>query len=149
VVGDLWRATLGLIAADGHIMRQVPQSGDTLAAGRWGSRPGAPYTLLPLSAGFYLLGSGTHRPRLRETGLLGMEALAGSTIVGAVVKAATIRERPLEGNGEGRFWQGSGRLWNGGSSFPSGHAIDSWALAWVVAHEYPCPRIVVGVAAYP
>ncbi len=39
------------------------------------------------------------------------------------------RQRPLDGNGNGNFFQG-------GSSFPSGHATVSWALASVVAHEY-------------
>src|SRR6266851_4558451 len=53
-------ATFALIAADKHIMNELPRSRDTLAAGTWGSRIGAAYTLLPVSAGFYFLGTGTH-----------------------------------------------------------------------------------------
>jgi len=42
------------------------------------------------------------------------------------------RERPLEGLGGGGFFQG-------GSSFPSEHSAAAWAVAGVVAHEYPGP----------
>jgi membrane-associated phospholipid phosphatase len=58
---------------------------------------------------------------------------------------ATRRERPLEGDGKGGFWGEKSNFWNAG--FPSGHAINAWALASVVAHEYPRP-LIVPVAAY-
>ena len=50
------------------------------------------------------------------------------------LKSIFDRQRPLEGQGNGEFWA-SGTRWN--SSFPSGHAISTFALASVVAHEYP------------
>jgi len=56
-----------------------------------------------------------------------------------VLKVATNRQRPESGDHDGAFWEG-------GKSFPSGHAISSWTMASVVAHEYRSPWIEV--AAY-
>jgi len=42
------------------------------------------------------------------------------------------RERPFTGDNKGKFFQG-------GTSFPSEHAAASWAIASVIAHEYPGP----------
>jgi membrane-associated phospholipid phosphatase len=96
--------------------------------------------LVPISAGFYFLGTGEHEERLRETGLIGFEALLDATIVGEAVKIAADRARPLEGNGKGRFEDSPNGRWSSG--FPSGHAISSWAMASVVAHQYPHPLII-------
>ncbi len=82
---------------------------------------------------FYLSGHMTNNAHARETGLLGAEALANTAITYTLIKTATGRERPLVGNGNGRFWHYN-RL---GSSFPSGHASLTWAGATVIAHEYP------------
>ena len=35
--------------------------------------------------------------------------------------------------------RGTGRFFVGGDSFPSTHASVSWAIASVIAHEYPGP----------
>jgi undecaprenyl-diphosphatase len=70
---------------------------------------------------------------LREAGLMSFEALINSTITEEVLKIATDRERPLEGTGEGRFFHSPNRL---NSGFPSGHAINTFALASIFAHEY-------------
>ena len=58
-----------------------------------------------------------------------------------MVKLAANRARPLEGNGRGQFGDSPNGRWN--SSFPSGHAINTWALASVIAHEYPKPAVYV------
>ena len=42
------------------------------------------------------------------------------------------RQRPYQGDGTGPFF-------NGGVSFPSEHSAAAWAVAGVVAHEYPGP----------
>src|SRR4029079_3669627 len=83
---------------------------------------------------------GAKNQRFRETGILGFEALADTALVVGLLKVAVNRERPLEGSSGGSFWSGQARPWD--SSFPSGHAVSSWALASIVAHEYPHPRIV-------
>ena len=61
--------------------------------------------------------------------MLGGEALLDSLIVVEVLKSVTRRERPYVTHDAGHFF-------DSGDSFPSGHAIGSWALASVVAHEY-------------
>jgi membrane-associated phospholipid phosphatase len=66
-------------------------------------------------------------------GRLASEALLDSMIVGYGVKYMTARERPLENDGQGRFWKG-------GDSFPSGHAIHSWAVAMAIARDSSSPK---------
>jgi membrane-associated phospholipid phosphatase len=99
--------------------------------------------LIPLSAGFYFIGSKTENERLRETGLIAFETLIDANLVAQGMKMIADRARPQETNGRGRFETGPSR-WN--SSFPSGHAVNTWALASVIAHEYPRP--LVKIAAY-
>ncbi|MFB3829441.1 MAG: phosphatase PAP2 family protein [Bryobacteraceae bacterium] len=144
--GILGAAGAALIATDKHTARQLPNTEDQVAVATWSSRIGAIYTLAPLDAGLYLLGAAKHDGDLREASFLCAEAMIDAAIAGNAVKVATQRERPTEGSGEGRFWRGSGRIWNAGSSFPSGHAIESWAFASVIARKYPRPVIVPAVA---
>ena len=139
----LGSATGALIATDKHTTTQLPNTKDQIAVARWTSRFGAAYSLLPLTAGFYFAGTAGKKERFRETGLLGAETLANTFIVVTSIKLATQRQRPLQGDGTGQFWKGPANL---DASFPSGHAIHSWALASIIAHQYPHPRIVPIVA---
>ncbi|MDE3164683.1 MAG: phosphatase PAP2 family protein [Acidobacteriota bacterium] len=136
-------ATAGLIAADRHIAAGLPNTPGQVSAGTWVSRLGAAYTLIPLTAGGYAAGLLRHDERLRNTGLLAAEALIDANLVSEAIKIAADRQRPLEGSGGGHFEAGPTR-WDAG--FPSGHAISTWALASVIAHQYP--RTWVKVAAY-
>jgi membrane-associated phospholipid phosphatase len=131
--------TLAAIATDKWTVKQLPNTSDQVSVATTTSRLGAAYSLIPISAGFYMIGTGFRNDRFRETGLLGFEAMVDTTLVETVIKAATDRARPLQSDGKGHFWDGTG-LYN--ASFPSGHAINSWALASVVAHQYPHPRII-------
>ncbi len=137
-------ATGILIATDKHTVRELPNTSGQISAGTWASRLGAAYSLIPITAGFYFAGSAARNDRFRETGLLSFEALVNTTIVETLIKAATQRERPLEGKGDGAFWSGKGSVWN--ASFPSGHAINTWALASVWAHQYRHTKIVPIIA---
>jgi membrane-associated phospholipid phosphatase len=132
-------ATGVLIATDKHTVNQFPNSSTQVSISTWGSRFGAAYTLIPMSAGFYFIGTGSHDDRLRETGLIGFETLIDSSLIVEALKIAGDRARPLENGGKGRFEDGPSR-WSSG--FPSGHAISTWSLASVVAHQYPHPLIV-------
>ena len=138
-------ATAGLIASDHWTSRQLPNTNTQLTVAKWTSKFGGSYFLLPVSGAFYFTGLGAGSERFRETGILGFEALADTEVVVFMAKLATHRARPLEGNSNGSFWSENGSLWN--SSFPSGHAINSWALASIVAHEYPRP-LIVPIASY-
>lgn len=135
-------ATAALIATDKHLSAQLPNTKDQISVANITSKIGAAYTLVPVTAATYFIGTYTQNDKMRETGILGVEALVDALVVGNVLKIATQRQRPTEGNGNGNFWQGNGRIWNSGSSFPSGHAIETWALASVLAHEYPHKKIV-------
>jgi membrane-associated phospholipid phosphatase len=132
-------ATAGLIAADRRISNSFENSrGQVLWGGRI-SRIGASYTLVPLVAGYYGFGVWRDHAKAREIGVLGTESLLDSLIVAGVLKEVARRNRPDE--------KKPGDFWGGGTSFPSGHAIQMWSIASLVAHEYK-HRAVVGIVAY-
>jgi membrane-associated phospholipid phosphatase len=133
--------TAALIATDHWTVKQLPNSSSQVSVSNWGSRFGSAYSLIPISAGFYFIGTGGHDERLRETGLIAFETLIDANLVAEAIKLAADRARPLEGNGRGQFGDSPNGRWN--SSFPSGHAINTWALASVIAHEYPKPLVYV------
>jgi hypothetical protein len=98
------------------------------------SHLGAAYSTFGASGIMWAVGRWNHKERLQRTGYESLEALSDSSIVVLALKVATVRERPDRGDGDGSFWES-------GSSFPSGHAILSWTMASVVAHEYRSPWI--------
>jgi Capsule assembly protein Wzi/PAP2 superfamily len=90
--------------------------------------------MLGLTAGsMYISGIRTGNDHMRETGLLSMEAGVDALGVDEALKYAFLRQRPFDGTGAGRFFQ------SGGSSFPSAHATTAFAMATVMANEYPGP----------
>jgi membrane-associated phospholipid phosphatase len=138
-------ATATLIATDQYSAKHLPNTNGQRRLGTYTSHIGASYTLVPLSASFYLIGTAAKSDHFRETGLLAFEALINSTIVETVIKAATRRARPLEGDGKGHFWDSQGSALN--ASFPSGHATNTFALASIFAHQYR-NHIAVPIVAY-
>ncbi len=137
-------ATAALIAFDEKIQNNAPNPNWLVTLGTNGSYLGTSYTLIPMSAGFYFVGSKTGNERFREAGLMSFEALIDATIVDEAFKLVADRQRPLEGSGEGNFFRSDNRI---NSSFPSGHAINTFALASVFAHEYH-DKLWVKVLAY-
>jgi len=132
-------ATAALIATDRHSVKLLPNSSSQISVSTWGSRFGSAYSLIPMSTAFYLVGTHWQDDRLRETGLLCFESLIDVNVVAEAIKLAAGRARPLETDGKGHF-EDSPTRWSSG--FPSGHAINTWAMASVVAHQYPHPRII-------
>ena len=121
--------TAALIAGDRSLAKQIPAS--QVQRSRDISNY-AVFSLVGAAAGSYAFGKLTGNEHLRETGFLSGETALNSTLISYAFKEATLRQRPYEGNGSGRFWQG-------GSSFPSEHAAIAWSVASIVAHEYPGP----------
>ncbi|MGH9580872.1 MAG: capsule assembly Wzi family protein, partial [Terriglobales bacterium] len=121
----------GLIGGDTGIEDHLPDSPSVIRRSRDFSNYGTA-AFLAGAGGFYLWGRATHNDHMRETGLLSGEALINSFLVTSAMKGITQRQRPFEGDGKGRFWEG-------GSSFPSEHAAAAWSVASVIAHEYPGP----------
>jgi membrane-associated phospholipid phosphatase len=126
--------TAGLIAIDKHASSALPRnpssaSADISDVGLFATA-GAVGVLL-------MDGKAQADSHAFETGVLGGEAMANSGVVYAVLQLIAERERPLQGTGQGHFFQTSGL----DNSFPSGHAIITWTAASTIAHEYPKPWV--------
>lgn len=132
-------AASALIASDKWTVKQLPNSSAQISVSNWASRVGSAYSLIPISTAFYVIGTAKHEERFRETGLLAFETLIDVNVVAEGLKLAAGRARPFQNDGNGHFEDSPSR-WSSG--FPSGHAINTWALASIVAHEYPHPRII-------
>lgn len=123
--GTLWatdRHTSGALVENGDNQNRLRISNDI-------SQIGSVYTTGGIAAAFYLFGRAEHDARARETGVLVAEAFIDTGIVAQGFKLATQRQRPPTDNSSGEFF-------DGGSSFPSGHAINAWSAATVIAEEY-------------
>ena len=131
-----WLVPLGgfaaaLFATDSDISRHLSNDPSTLTHYRHLSDYGA-YSMGGGAAGLYFLGLISHNEHQRETGFLSGQSAINALIAVEALKYATGRQRPFQGDGTGPFRKG-------GSSFPSEHAAGAWAIAGIVAHEYPSP----------
>ena len=143
-LAPLGLSTLALIATDRHTSGELVEHGDNLNRLRISKDVGRIGSLSAtggLAGVLYLTGRMTHNDRLRETGLLGAEALIDANLATRALKAASQRQRPPVDNSSGEFF-------DGGSSFPSGHAVNAWSLATVIAQEYGHHRPLVRVGVY-
>ena len=128
--------TAGIVVGDSWILNQVPNRPNQIQRSLTISDYSA-YSLIAAGGGAFILGKITHNDHMRETGFLAAEAAIGATGATYAFKVATERERPYVGTGAGDLFDGypSSRT----SSFPSEHSAIAWAIAGVVAHEYPGP----------
>ena len=121
----------GLIASDKTLENHVPKNLTTASHAVTASNAGVA-ALAASGAGLFLWGHLKSNDQQRETGLLAGEAAIGALADTELIKYIAGRERPFVGTSPGRFFVG-------GDSFPSLHASVSWAIASVIAHEYPGP----------
>jgi membrane-associated phospholipid phosphatase len=131
--------TGGFLAGDREISRQI--SNDHVDV----SHAVALGTLLGTSAaagGIWAYGLKTGDRHADETGELTLETLANTFLIYTPMQFIAGRERPDDGTGNGRFWVHR----NFNTSFPAGHPMFTWAMASVIAHEYP--RTWVKILAY-
>jgi membrane-associated phospholipid phosphatase len=133
-------ATSALIATDRETGDAMAHHSGQLETSRTISYAGAAYTLGAVAGAFYLAGRANNNRRARETGILSAEALADALIVGNAIKGISQRARPRSGPDRSRFFVG-------GTSFPSGHSIQVWSVATVIAHEYH-DHLALQIAAY-
>jgi membrane-associated phospholipid phosphatase len=131
-----WMVPLGGFAAalfvtDSDVSRHLSNTPSTLTQYRHISDYTA-YSMAGGAGGLYFLGLLTHNEHQRETGFLSGEAAIDALLDVEALKYALGRQRPYQGNGTGQFLKG-------GASFPSEHAAGAWAIAGIVAHEYPSP----------
>lgn len=134
-------ATAAAIYYDPEAMKHIGTSSSQRSFGSTVSQYGAPYVTIGVAGGLYLMGVIAHAQHLRETGLLGGEAVVDSLILAEGLKLATNRNRPYQENGNGDFWPHGTSSINTNASMPSGHAIAVWAFARVIDREYPDRRL--------
>ncbi|MGA9392901.1 MAG: capsule assembly Wzi family protein [Candidatus Sulfotelmatobacter sp.] len=120
-----------MLASDTAIENHVPTDPTRVSHANTASNAGLA-AMAGVGAGMFLWGHVTHDDQKRETGILSGEAGIDALLDAEAFKYIFGRDRPFTGNGKGRFFQG-------GTSFPSEHAAISWAIANVIAHEYPGP----------
>jgi hypothetical protein len=121
----------GMLATDTEVSKHLSNSPNRLKYSKDFSNYGIA-SLAAAGGGLYILGRMTHDDHKRETGFLAAEAALNSLAVTYATKYSFGRERPLQDDFRGNFWQG-------GDSFPSEHASAAWSIASVIAHEYPGP----------
>ena len=121
--------TAGLFVTDQQYSASLSKNPTTISHYNTISNVGIA-SLAGASAGMYLMSFPTHNEHWRETGFLAGEAAIDALIPIEAMKYSFGRERPYQGNGSGAFL-------SGGTSFPSEHAAAAWAIAGVIAHEYP------------
>lgn len=124
--------TAGLFVTDRDFSKHLSQSPTTISHYKSLSNAGVG-ALIGGAGSMWLLGHASHNEHWSETGFLAGEAALNSLVVVEGLKYSLQRERPFQGDGSGSFFQ------SGGTSFPSEHAAAAWAVAGVVAHEYPGP----------
>ncbi|MBM3727835.1 MAG: phosphatase PAP2 family protein [Acidobacteria bacterium] len=135
-----------LVRVDSQVSKGLP---DTPAQLRWGtrfSRSGGVIGAFAIGGGLYAAGAGRHDEGLKGTGLAAMEAVGHSLVLTYGLKALAARERPRTGSGRGSFLSGYDQVWKAENSFPSGHSMQSWALAAVVSRRHRHHRIVPWLA---
>jgi hypothetical protein len=86
-------------------------------------------------AGVYLYGAKTEHHHARETGAIELETLVNTFLIYTPMQLIFARQRPDEGNNRGDFFKHHAL----NTSFPGGHAMFTWAMASVLADEYPKP----------
>lgn len=129
-------ATAAAFATDSKTMREVVSRNSSFNQANSTSSD----VLRDLSIGVPVLmfGAGQLKgnERLRETGLLGGEAMIDAYVFDEAIKYVTLRERPNLDNARGRFFLGDA---SSNPSFISGHSIVAWSSAAVLAEEYSKP----------
>jgi len=129
--------TAGMFVTDAQMSRHISHNPTTVSHYDTASNV-AVGALLGGAGAMWLLSYPKHNEHWRETGFLAGEAVINSLVIVEAMKYPLGRERPYQGNGDGQFF-------HGGVSFPSEHAAAAWAVAGVVAHEYPGPLTKIAV----
>jgi hypothetical protein len=126
--------TAGMINADAELSSRIDTTGTFSRHAGTISNAGLAAAVAG-GGGLYLMGKVRADDHQQEAGIIAGEAAIDSVIVAEALKVVTRRERPDDGTGQGRFFEGS----VANSSFPSLHALATWSIASAVSHEYPGP----------
>ena len=90
------------------------------------------------AASLYAIGRIRNDSKMQRTALLAGEAMADTAIVQTVLKDVTMRLRPVSYPASGWFATSSSptSYIRGNGSFPSGHSIEAFAVATIIARRY-------------
>ncbi len=124
--------TGAFLAADRHIENNISHSNFSTYQAISDTALGG---LAASLAGIYLYGANSEHSHARETGELELETLVNTFLVYIPMQLIAGRQRPDEGNKHGDFFKHHAL----NTSFPGGHAMFTWAMASVLADEYPKP----------
>lgn len=126
-------ASAAAFATDTKTMTEVVSSNPSVNQTNINVSDGLAGGLIATPIAMFGIGQLRHEERMKETGLLGSEAMADAFAVDQLVKLCTFRERPLTDNGQGEFYIGKA---GADSSFVSAHSMVAWSSAAVIAEEY-------------
>jgi hypothetical protein len=146
--GDLkWLLPLGIatgaaLATDSYTMRHVVSRNSSFNDAASFSSDVLRGIAIGTPVVMYAAGAAFKKEESREAGLLGGEAMVDAYVFDEVIKYATLRERPKQDDGRGRFYVGSA---SSDPSFVSGHSVVAWSSAAVLAEEYHRPWQQVGI----
>jgi len=124
--------TGALLAADRHIENNVSHSNFSTYQAISNTALGG---LAGSLAAVYIYGLKTEHHHARETGEIELETLINTFLIYTPMQLIFARQRPDEGNNHGDFFKHHAI----NTSFPGGHAMFTWAMASVLADEYPKP----------
>lgn len=137
-------ATAFALSVDRKIDSGLPNTPDQIRYSKAVSQAGAYYTLGAAAGTFFAAGAVTGNARAMETGLLAAASVAHTESIAQMLKFAFGRERPDYCDPV------RGRFWSRQQSFPSGHAMGTWAVATVISKEYHDNRFIrYGIYALP
>lgn len=132
------------LTTDRRLHSSLPHTEDQIRVSKVISVAGTYYSIGAFAGGMMTAGFIARDRRAVETGLLAATAVTHTESVAQMLKYAFGRERPdFNAAGGGRFWRRE-------QSFPSGHAMGTFAVATIVSREYhEIPVIRYGAYALP
>lgn len=140
--------TAGLIVADPHDAPYFRRSRTYIDFNSSFSKIATDAELAAAPTFLYLTGLAIKDPYAQKTALFAGEAAADGMVFYGIAQVATHRQRPIEippdGNFSDTFWDGHKAILS--NSFPSGHSIEAFGIATVIARRYRKHRWVPWVA---
>jgi hypothetical protein len=127
-------ASAAAFATDTRMMRDVVSTNPSFNQTAGNVSDGLRDGLIAVPVVMFGAGQMANRPHLRESGILGGEAMVDALVVDELVKLCSFRERPNVDNARGNFYVSKSGGVN--SSFVSGHAMIAWSSAAVISGEY-------------
>lgn len=135
-------ASAAAFATDTRAMTEVVSSDPSFNQTSINVSNGLVDGLIAAPIAMFGVGAVRRNDRMKETGLLGSEAMVDAFVVDQVVKLCTFRERPLTDNAQGEFYIGKT---GPDSSFVSAHSMVAWSSAAAIAGEYHSKWVQLGV----